>query len=357
MKFRPRCMATAVGSMPHHDAAKALDVVLATIPEAPIWPQLSGRGLNEQMEVQFAEGIPRRVIDREKGRMYFDTSGDYSEELARFYEAYLAAMDPEQGTGDCSAMAISREHAAGFYALSERLKDEGGRRRAVKCQTTGPCTFALATVDENKRALYYNEEFRDLIVKAMAMKCRWQIQRLKPYAQDVICVVDEPILAGFGSSTYVSVQRDDVVAILTEMIDAIHVDGAIAGIHCCGNTEWSILMDAGADVVSFDAFEFGETIAMYPDHVKRHLEGEKVLAWGIVPTSAALRDQTVETLISRYERLVDHLAEKAGVDPQLVREQTLLTGSCGTGSMRIDDAEKVFELTGAAAERLRERYG
>ena len=73
MGFRPRCMATAVGSMPHDDAAKALDVVLAHIPEAPIWPQLSGRGLNEQMEVQFSEGIPCRVIDREKGRMYFDT--------------------------------------------------------------------------------------------------------------------------------------------------------------------------------------------------------------------------------------------------------------------------------------------
>jgi hypothetical protein len=350
-------MATAVGSMPHDDAAKALDVVLTTIPEAPIWPQLSGRGLNEQMEVQFSEGIPRRVIDREKGRMYFDTSGDYSEAFAEFYEAYMAAMDPDEGTGDCSAMAISPAHAAGFHALVERLEAEGGRRRVVKCHTTGPCTFALATVDENKRALYYNEEFRDVIVKAMAMKCRWQTQTLQPYAEDVLCTIDEPILSAFGSSAYLSVQRHDVVAILAEVIDAIHSDGAIAGVHCCGNTEWSILMDAGVDVVSFDAFEFGETIAMYPDYVKRHLEAGKCLAWGIVPTSAALREQTVDTLIAHYERMVDHLVDKAGVDPMLVREQTLLTGSCGTGSMQLADAEKVFELTGAAAATLRARSG
>jgi len=350
-------MATAVGSMPHEDATKALELVLATIPEAPIWPQLSGRGLNEQMEVQFSEGIPCRVIDREKGRMYFDTSGDYSEAFAEFYEAYLAAMDPDEGTGDCSPMAISPGYAAGFHALEERLKAEGGGRRVVKCHTTGPCTFALASVDENKRALYYNEEFRDVIVKALAMKCRWQIQTLRPYAEDVICTVDEPILAGFGSSTYVSVQRDDVVAMLAEMIDAIHADGAIAGIHCCGNTEWSILMDAGVDVVSFDAFEFGETIAMYPDHVKRHLEEEKALAWGVVPTSAAIREQTVDTLIARYESAVDHLVDKSGVDRQLVREQTFLTGSCGTGAMNVADAEKVFELTGATSAALRARYG
>jgi hypothetical protein len=212
-------------------------------------------------------------------------------------------------------------------------------------------------VDENKRALYYNEEFRDVIVKALAMKCRWQIQRLRPYAEDILCTVDEPILAGFGSSTYVSVQRDDVVAMLAEMIDAIHADDAIAGIHCCGNTEWSILMDAGVDVVSFDAFEFGETIAIYPDHVKRHLEEGKALAWGIVPTSAALGEQTVDTLIARYEALVDHLVDRTGVDRRLVREQTLLTGSCGTGAMQPADAERVFELTGATSAAMRERYG
>ena len=116
-------------------------------------------------------------------------------------------------------------------------------------------------------------------------------------------------------------------------------------------------MDAGVDMVSFDAFEFGETIAMYPDHVKRHLEEDKTLAWGVVPTGAALGHQTVDSLIAHYERMVDHLVEKAGVDPQRVREQTLLTGSCGTGSMQRADAERVFELTAATASALRARYG
>ena len=69
-------------------------------------------------------------------------------------------------------------------------------------------------------------------------------------------------------TTYVSVKREDVVAHLTEVIEAIHSDNALAGIHCCGNTEWSILIDAGVDIVNFDAFEFGETIAMYPYSVK-----------------------------------------------------------------------------------------
>jgi hypothetical protein len=172
----------------------------------------------------------------------------------------------------------------------------------------------------------------------------------------VICFIDEPILTGFGSSTYVSVLREDVVAILAEVIDAIHADGGLAGIHCCGNTEWSIPIDAGADIVNFDAFEFGETVALYPDHVRRHLEAGRSFAWGVVPTSAKVAAQGVGGLVQRYEELVDHLQQKCGVDRRRIHEQTLLTGSCGTGSMEVALAEQVFRLTGELSRALRDKY-
>lgn len=357
MSFKPKCLATAIGSLPHDCAETAVQVVLKNIPDAPIWPQVSARGLHEQMEIQYSEGMPCRVIDEEKGRLFFQTDGDYSEEFAEFYEAYMLAMDPDDGDGDCSAMAISPEYSAGIYALEEELKKDTALRPFVKVQTTGPCSFALTVVDQDKRAIYYNEEFRDVVVKALAMKCRWQIQKFQPYAENIICFVDEPILSAFGSSTYVSVQREDVVEILAEMVEAIHADGALCGVHCCGNTEWSILIDAGVDMVNFDAFEFGATIAMYPDHVKRHLEAGKCLAWGVIPTSTAIREQTVESLVAKYEEGVANLVEQTGLDKQLILEQTVITPSCGTGSMEVADAEKVFEMDGLVSKALKAKYG
>jgi hypothetical protein len=355
MSIKSKCMSTAIGSMPFADPDHAINVSLNNL-DAPIWPQLSHFGLYEQMEIQYSEGLPSVVIDEEKGRMYFDTSVDYSEEFAEFYEAYMMAMDPDDGDGDCSAAAISEKYSKGIYALEKRLQADGGKRPFLKVQTTGPCSFALTIVDENKRAIWYNEEFRDVIIKALAMKCRWQIQKFAPYAEQQICFIDEPILSAFGSSTYVSVQRDDVVTALNEVIEAVHADGALAGIHCCGNTEWSILIDAGVDIVNFDAFEYGETIAMYADHVKAHLDRGGLLAWGVIPTSIAIREQTVESLVEQFEKMVDHLASK-GIDKQLIIEQALITPSCGTGSMEEADAEKVFELTGKVSVALKEKYG
>jgi len=355
MSIKTKFLSSGIGSMPFEDIEHAIDVSLKTL-DAPIWPQLPKFGLNEQMEIQYSEGIPAVVIDQEKHRMYFDTASDYSESFAEFYENYMAAMDPEEGSGDCSAMAITPKFSRGIYALEARLKAEGKKRDWLKVQTTGPCSMALTLVDENKRAIYYNDEFRDVIVKAMAMKCRWQIQKFKPFTQNIICFIDEPILSAFGSSTYVSVKREDVVAMLAEVIDAVHADGGIAGIHCCGNTEWSILIDAGVDIVNFDAFEFGETIAMYPEQVKTHLNRGGFLAWGVVPTSKAIREQTVESLAAQLEKVMDNLAAK-GIDKKMIAEQALIMPSCGTGSMDVQDAEKVFDLTSKLSKFMKQKYG
>ncbi len=84
----------------------------------------------------------------------------------------MLSMDPDEGTGDCSALAITPEYAAGLYALEARLAAEEGQRPFVKVQTTGPCSLSLTAVDQDKRSIYYNEGFRDVIVKALAMKCR-----------------------------------------------------------------------------------------------------------------------------------------------------------------------------------------
>jgi len=219
--MKTRFLSTAIGSMPFECADYAAKVSLERL-DAPIWPQLPRLGLKEQMEIQYSEGLPCAVIDYEKNRLFFQTDGDYSDAFAEFYEAYMAAMDPDDGDGDCSAMAISEEFSKGIFALERALAANGGKLPFLKVQTTGPCSFALTLVDEKKRAIYYQDDFRDVIVKALAMKCRWQIQKFKPFSDNIICFIDEPILSAFGSSTYVSVQRDDVVAMLSEVIGAVH---------------------------------------------------------------------------------------------------------------------------------------
>jgi hypothetical protein len=354
--MQTKFLSTAIGSMPYSDPKHAVDVSLKRL-DCPIWPQLGAFGLLEQMEIQYSEGVPCVVIDKEKGRMFFNTAGDTSEEMATFYETYTVAMDPDEGDGDCSALAISEDYSHGLHEMLRRLQAEDKQYPWLKVQTTGPCSVSLTITDENKRAIYYNEEFRDIVVKAMAMKCRWQIQQFKPYAENIICFIDEPILSAFGSSTYVSVKRQEVVDILAEVIEAVHMDGGLAGIHCCGNTEWSILVDAGVDIVNFDAFEYGHTVVMYADHIKKHIERGGMLAWGIVPTSAKVMEQTCESLEENMEKTMDDLAAKSGLSKEMIAKHALITPSCGAGSLTVEQADKVFQLVDEFSKYMKRKYG
>ena len=80
-----------------------------------------------------------------------------------------------------------------------------------------------------------------------------------------------------------------------------------------------------------------------------------MLAWGVVPTSKAIREQTVESMIVHFEKMMDNLASK-GIDKQLITEQAIITPSCGTGSMDPEDAELVFQMTHKLSKAMREKY-
>jgi methionine synthase II (cobalamin-independent) len=346
MSFNPRCLATAIGSFPHEDPEAACDLIFRSIPDIPTWPQLPRVDFREGMEIQYSEGLPRVVIDQESERMYFDTSGDTAGELAGFYEDYLA--------GNIEHFKISPEFSRGVYAMESRFKQaDRPHPEYFKSHVTGPLTMGLGRVDENKRAIYYNDVFRDVIVKATEMKARWLLRRFKFLSSRQICFVDEPILSAFGSSTYVSVERADVVRCLSEVFKAIHDEGALAGAHCCGNTEWTILIDAGADIISFDAYQFGRTIGYYPEEVNRFLEEGGVLAWGIVPSSEATREETSRSLIERLKEYVSNLTAK-GADGDLIWERCLVTPSCGTGALSVEVADQIFAHLRNVSHSLRQ---
>ena len=347
MTFNPEGIATAIGSFPYIDSAATCEFILSTFPEIPFWPQLPNADFREQMEVQYCEGLPRLVLNEEEQRIYFDTSGDYSSDLEKFYENVISE--------NLDYFKISRKFSSGIYEMEKKLsRVKMPSVKYFKSQITGPLTLGLSITDENRRAIYYNEVFRDVIVKAVIMKARWLLHKFKPLGFRQICFVDEPILSAYGSSAYVSVQRHDVVSCLNEVASAIHKEGFLAGTHCCGNTEWPILIDGGVDIISFDAYEFSETIGYYPDAIKLFLERGGVLSWGIVPTSDKINNETPWSLVEKLDHAVRSLASK-GININLLWERCLLTPSCGTGSISVEMSAKVYHCLSEVSRIIRGR--
>jgi len=349
MEFKGMC--TAIGSLPHQDVERACEIVLESFPEIPAWPQLPRLNLRENMYIQVSEGMPCLVFDKEKEIVYFQTKGDITGELEKFYEKIIENR--------VDYFKIGEEYAVGFYSLMEHLrrnlsKGGGVGILALKGQLIGPISFGLTVTDENRRSIFYHEQIVDVIVKTCAMKARWQIIKMKEIFPRIIIFIDEPYLSSFGSA-FVSLAREEVVNYLNQVIDSIKLEGAIVGIHCCGNTDWSILMDTKVDIISFDAYNYLETISLYPEKLKEFLSQGRCLAWGIVPASSRAMGEEINNLIERFEDGLKLLVSK-GISRERILENLLITPGCGTGTLPVEVAEKVVKLTREVSGGIRASY-
>jgi len=319
---------TGIGSMPHSDVKEACRVIFECV-DIPFWPQLPKRSFLEFMIPQYSEGFPFIRVDA--GHIYVEKPEERA--ILSFYEAI------EKKAG----FPISEDYACGFYAFLDILKQEHGKLDVVKGHITGPITFTLGLTDEQKNPIYFDEEMRELALHLLKGKVRWQIERLQPFTEKIIIFIDEPVISALGTSTYIGVDMNDVSRLVGGLVSFIRDSGGISGIHCCGRADWSVVLSSGLDILSFDAYLFGDTISIYPEEIKAFLWNGGFIAWGIVPTGEAIKKVTLRGLIERLEQGFLSL-EKLGVPGDILRRQSLLTPSCGTGPMEIDDAMRVFSL-------------
>lgn len=340
------CIATGIGSLPVTDPDKAAALSLQYLPEAPIWPQLPQRDFREHMDGQYSESLPGIRLDAVKKRFFFDTSKDLTPELEKFFEHYI-----EKNYG---FFQISEEYAAAFPAFIKLLKQGlPSKMRFVKGHITGPLTAGISFKDETGKDIIHNEMLFDAVVKGLAMKAAWQIQELKQFGKPVIIFIDEPAMESLGSA-FSAVSSEVVAEKLNEIIDTIHELGGLAGIHCCGNADWPMIFNTRVDIVNFDAFGYMEKVMLYPDDIKAFLGRGNALAWGVVPTGAFTGNETTDLLLAKLDAGVKRL-EAAGIAREVILRQSLITPSCGMGSLTPDKAEAILKLLREVSDRMQKR--
>ena len=340
-----------IGSLPVEDHQEALELVLRYTPEIPSWAQLPRHGI-EKMIPQFMPGLPGAVLTADK--TYVDTAGDgFEEALLAFYQEYVDVVEGSLAA-DESRFRLTAETAPGFFALSAYLEGAQAPPSIVKGQVTGPVTFCTGLKDQDGRAILFDEQLKDAAVKLLALKAGWQVRKLSGDGRSVIVFIDEPALAGFGSSELISVSREDVRACLDEVIEAIHHEGGLAGIHVCANTDWSLILESELDVINFDAYAYFDRFILYDENLRQYLSSGRILAWGLVPTLNAedIAREDAVSLKGKWDRQVESLAG-LGISEGTLVAQSLITPSCGMGALSREQALKVLETTRALADRIR----
>ena len=169
------------------------------------------------------------------------------------------------------------------------------------------------------------------ITKHLALKVRWLAAQIQAAGARPLIFVDEPFLASFGTPFFAWTDPQQPRAV----IEQVYAAAPARGTHCCSNTDWSIFLRSSVDVVSFDAFGFGENLLTYRDDLVGFIRGGGNLAWGIVPTDP------------------DDLARTSAAELR----QSLVTPACDLGSRPPETARPAFEMAAAISVALRSEMG
>jgi methionine synthase II (cobalamin-independent) len=337
---------TIIGSMPQTTPVDAHRLLEKYPPTIPAWPQLPKRSYKELMIPQYSEGFPGIRVDETDKRIFLKQKDDLVDTMTYFYNAFIEK--------DLEYFSMSSDFAAGFHYFLDQLGKQNTPLPVIKGQITGPFTFGLGINKENGRAIWFDPQYQDIVIKGLTMKALWQEKRLRPYAKEVIIFCDEPILSALGTPAYLGITDDDVISSLNEIIGELKKYNIVVGSHCCGNTDWGLLTHTYLDIIAFDAYTYGEKVALYPKEINQFLLRGGTLAWGLIPTlnPAALHEITLDRIKTRFMDLLNLFVQK-GIKKKLLLQKIMITPACGMGqALEPEESELVLQFLDQLRDRL-----
>lgn len=343
MKKIPPLTTTTIGSVPYLDVNTAIELIAETCPVLPCWPQMTNLAPREDMILQSVDGLPALEIIETSRQVAVNTE-DKDQALVDFYEHFMAE--------DPAWFKVPDEAAAGLGPFLERAATDGAfGSEFLKVQFTGPITFGQAVRTPEDKNLLDDPDLSDTIPKGLGMKGVWLAEKIRKIGKTPIIFYDEPSLTGFGSA-FSNLKREQVIALINETAEIARSKGDVyIGCHVCGNTDWAMMAETTLDIINFDAYGFIDNFLLYPERIKAFLERGGYIAWGIVPTKDYTGEQTAKELADKLESGWKQLAAKK-IDLDLIRERTIITPSCGTGSLDEDTATAVHRLLPQVADLL-----
>lgn len=336
LPFRPNCLPTALGSLPHPTARAAWESCLQHLPAVLPLPLLAGHG--EQPASLAADGLGGATIRLDQLR--FDREAAFKA-LDGLYLAYLQNQWPTR--------------ALDLAALDEWTARESQVRRAQAVSTLlmGPVSLALRLVDEAGRPALVDNVIVDALVKHLYLRLRWQHAVIGRTAQVVLQWLYEPYFDIIGTPF----SPVDWPVARHAVEETFGGGSGVRGVWVGASTDMPALLRClGVEVVGIPLPD-PAVAEGWADALRDFIARGGVIGWGIVPQTAdGLAQTRVGRLGARFGAVLRAL-ESAGLPPGELVGASLIMPEDILGNLSPAEADAVLAVTGQLSGMLRHTYG
>ncbi len=335
LSFRPNCLPSALGVLPHTSARAAWDAVMLSVPLILPLPLLVPDG--EDPMALAIDGLAGTTIAMEQHRFNRDILHGALDDL------YVAYLQDRWATRALSLRAIDE--------LSQR---EAQIRRAEVFAplVMGPISTALRLIDGDGIPALLEQQSVDAIAKHLHLRLSWLQAVLGRNARQMLYWLYEPYMEVAGSP-FTPLDWARVRMVLDETFGSLR---GVRGVWVGAATDLASLLEGSTVEVIGLAVPLPNVVEGLAPVLRDFIRRKGVIGWGLIPhTSEGLAHARVGRLAARFTELLQVL-EDAGLLPAELVAASLIMPEDILVDLQPAEAEAALALTNQVAGLLRHSY-
>ena len=221
----------------------------------------------------------------------------------------------------------------------------------------GPLSISQLLMKEDDEQFLADKLLRKLIIQAVCVKAMYAISKIREISPDTtpIIMLEEPLLYKLGDikRECEAVTSDTIVNLYMKVFQKIKEYNGIVGVQSFSKCDWQVPIEAGADIISFDAYTNPNNLSIIPDKINNFLENGGKINWGIIPVQSetSLKAVTLDKIYNLFIKTVYALVD-SGVNEKLAFNNSTVSVQGNLDNLPIIFAEKAFFLTSQLAKRV-----
>ena len=181
----------------------------------------------------------------------FDEDGMCTVDLAK-WEAGRAAFEAELetalSTGELEAFEPTPEACRAWRPFLWEV--ENRKLRLAKAQIAGPFTVLSVARTSDGRTTLEVPGLDEVLYRLVMARSLAMVKALRRTGATPLFFLDEPGL--YALPAHPAAPPAGPAGAEARSVVALQREGALVGIHCCGNTDWAALLDVQPDLLSLD---------------------------------------------------------------------------------------------------------
>ena len=331
--------------LPYNTINAAMTTIIKLFENIPFLPDLQNADSNDSLLNITLSNVPG-IVQKEDGLHLIED---------RQYKNFMKLMDDayvEMSMQNLEPFKIDAVFMDRYIKAIHRIKPHETIIRLY-----GPFSLMYNLRNVECMQTITDRTLRKFFVQLYVLKSLWFINKIQTISYDTkpIIILEEPFLNKFSNIKRQSENIESylLVDLYAKIFEKIHKNGGFVGIQCFEKCDWKIPLDAGVDIISFDAYHNPHNLIIISAYIQKFLQDGGFINWGIVPMDSAdiLTKMNVEFAYDRFTKTVEELIGK-GISRDLVYNNSLVSVVGDVYKLPLLFSEKALLLANKIAAKL-----